>query len=609
MPSPDTERGRVSRRPRADGANWRRHIATVLLLGAIAVPVVLRRTADVAPDVEAASALDRYGFYLEDVAQSAGITFLHRAPRLDTRLEPIMPLIASNGAAVSVVDFDRDGWPDLYVTMSESGGWNALYRNRGDGRFEDVAARLGLADVNRAGTGVSMGSVWGDYDNDGDEDVFVYKWGRQELFRNEGGTGFTSVTNALDLPDWLNAGTAIWLDYDADGWLDLFVGGFYPASVNLWDLESMRFLPESFEYANNGGRNWLLRNRGDGTFEEVGHEVGLTSTRWTLAAGAVDITGNGYPDLLIANDFGVSELYVNEGGRFRDVGRSSNIGRSPKSGMNASYGDLFNRGEWALFVSNIAEPGILMHGNDLWVPAGTADGAPTFRNAATALGVDLGGWTYGAQFADLNSDGWLDLVVVNGFVSGDSRESYWYDYSKVATGYRSIIADANNWPPLAGRSLSGYQQDLFWMNDGAGGLISAAGAVNVDSAWDGRAVAVADLWNRGVLDVVIANQRGPLQVLRNEVSEDRHWIGFHLRGTTSNRSAIGATVRLFWSGRQQVQQVDGGSGFASQRDRRLLFGLGTASAVDSAVIAWPSGMRQTIRAPTVRRMHVITESQ
>ncbi|MEX0907835.1 MAG: ASPIC/UnbV domain-containing protein, partial [Gemmatimonadota bacterium] len=201
------------------------------------------------------------------------------------------------------------------------------------------------------------------------------------------------------------------------------------------------------------------------------------------------------------------------------------------------------------------------------------------------------------------------LIVVNGFVSGERRDSYWYDYSSVATGFRSIIADARNWPALDGRSLSGHQADLFRTGDGAGGLADASAAVDADSTYDGRAVVVADLWNRGVLDVVIANQRGPLQIFRNEVAAGRHWIGFDLRGTESNRSAIGAEVRLYRDDIVQLQQVEGGSGFASQRDRRLHFGLGTTARVDSVVIRWPSGGRQTIGAPAADRMHAVTEAR
>ena len=254
-----------------------------------------------------------------------------------------MPQVSSMGAAVAVVDFDRDGHPDLYVTNSREGSKNGLYRNRGDGTFEDVAERVGLADVNAPDTGVSMGTVWGDYDNDGFEDVILYRWGRQELFRNDGGRAFQRVEGA-GLPAWANVNTAVWLDYDRDGRLDLFLGGYYAEDVNLWKLTSTKMMPESFEYATNGGRKYLYRNRGGGRFEEVSASAGLASRRWALAAVAADLRGSGFPDLFIANDYGVSEMFVNEGGRFREVGRETGVGFAPKSGMNASVGDVLNRG-------------------------------------------------------------------------------------------------------------------------------------------------------------------------------------------------------------------------------------------------------------------------
>ena len=319
---------------------------------------------------------------------------------------------------------------------------------------------------------------------------------------------------------------------------------------------------------------------------------------------------DGWPDLLVANDFGVSELYMNEqGARFREVGRGSNIGRSPKSGMNATAADVLDRGEWDLFVSNIAEPGVLLHGNDLWVPSERSGATPRFTDLAGAMGVEVAGWSYGAQFGDLDNDGWLDLYVANGHVSGRSRESYWYDYSKVAGGNESIIGNTRNWPALAGRSLSGYQQDRVWKNDGAGRFEDVGQTVGVTDRADGRAVALADLWNRGVLDVVVASQRGPLRVYRNTATATNNWLELELRGSRSNRSAVGAEVRLYWQGREQLQQVDGGSGFAAQNDRRLHFGLGRAAAVDSVVIRWPSGRVQTLGAPAINRLHVVTEAQ
>ena len=322
-----------------------------------------------AAEAGAASAVGRYGFRLEEVSKQAGVNFTHSAPTLDDKLAHIMPQVASMGAAVSVVDFDRDGWQDLYVTNSGESSPNALYRNRRDGTFEDEAGALGVADVNRAGTGVSMGAVWGDYDNDGWEDLFLYKWGRPELFHNEAGKGFKRATEAAGLPAWVNANTAVWLDYDRDGLLDLFLGGYYPEDVNLWHLKTTKMMPESFEYARNGGRKYLLRNRGEGKFEDVTAAAGINSRRWALAAAAADLRGTGYPDLFIANDYGVSELFFNDGGRrFRDVGEQTEVGFAPKSGMNIAFGDVLNQGRLAAYVSNISEDGVLVQGNNLWVP-------------------------------------------------------------------------------------------------------------------------------------------------------------------------------------------------------------------------------------------------
>jgi enediyne biosynthesis protein E4 len=408
---------------------YARPLLAVVLVALLLTPILVRRfgpQARVLPSTGHADSLTRYGFRLTESSKAAGLTFVHEAPTLDPQLAHIMPQIASMGAAVSVVDVDADGLPDVYVTNSKEGSRNRLFRNRGDGTFEDVADRLGLADLNQRETGVSMGAVWGDYDNDGFEDLFLYRWGRPELFHNERGQSFTRVTASTGLPSWANINTAIWFDYDRDGRLDLFAGGYYPEYVNLWKLANTRMMPESFEYANNGGRKYLFHNLGNGRFEEVSAKVGIESRRWALAAVAADLRGTGYPDLFIANDYGVSELFVNEGGRFREVGRDAGVGYAPKSGMNASVGDVLNQGRLAIYVSNISEEGILLQGNNLWVSSGDASApVPKFENLARAMGVDLGGWSFGAQFADLNNDGFLDIYLANGYVSADRGASYW----------------------------------------------------------------------------------------------------------------------------------------------------------------------------------------
>ena len=589
-----------------------RILLVLTFVALLATPLVIKRLSSrrevAAAKLDTTGALARYGFYLEEVAQSSKVNFTHQAPTLDHRLDHIMPQVASMGAAVSIVDFDRDGWADIYLTNSAEGSKNALFRNMMDGSFKDVASDMGVADLNQLGTGVSMGSVWGDYDNDGYEDLFLYKWGRPELFHNDQGQGFSNVSDKAGLPTWVNANTAVWFDYDGDGHLDLFLGGYYAEDVDLWHLRTTKMMPESFEYARNGGRKYLFRNLGGGAFEEVSQKVGIDTRRWALAATAADLRGTGHSDLFIANDYGISELYFNDGKQFREVGKQAGVGFSPKSGMNASVGDILNQGKYSIYVSNISEDGVLIQGNNLWVPKeGTTGDSLQYDNLARAMDVEMGGWSFGAQFGDFNNDGTLDLYLVNGYVSADRNTNYWYDFSKIAGGNSTIISDAAHWPAMEGRSLSGYQQKRVWLNDGAGKFVNVAQAVGATDVYDGRAVALVDLWNRGVLDVVVANQRGPLLIYKNNAVPDNKWVGFELEGTASNRSAIGAEVRLFWNGQQQVQQVSGGSGFCAQNQRRLHFGLGKNPKLEKAEIRWTSGKVETMENPSVGQVHKIKE--
>jgi hypothetical protein len=585
-----------------------RILTTIVFAGLLATPWAIRR---ISAGKEAAPAAtnDSYRMRFQESGKSAGIAFTHTAPSLDKKLDHIMPQIASMGAAVSVVDFDRDGWQDIYLTNSGEGSSNALYRNVGGGKFEDVAPAMGIAGLNSRETGVSMGAVWGDYDNDGYEDLFLYRWGRPELFRNEAGLRFTRVTEKAGLPRWINANSAIWFDYDRDGKLDLFVGGYFDEKLDLWNLAGTKIMPESFEYAQNGGRKYLFHNLGDGRFEEVAEKLGVGSRRWALAAVAADFRGTGYPDLFIANDYGVSELFFNDSGKgFREAGARTGVGFAPKSGMNAAIGDVLNRGNFAIYVSNISEETVLIQGNNLWVPReGTSGEDLKFDNMAGALGVEFGGWSWGAQFGDLNNDGLQDIYLVNGFVSADRDRSYWYDYSKVTGGNKAIISDAKNWPPMENRSLSGYQQKKVWINDGAGRFMEVAQLIGVTDVYDGRSVALADFTNSGKLDVVVANQKGPALLYTNTVAAEHKWIAFELEGTQSNRSAIGAQARLFWNGQQQAQEVSGGSGFSAQNQRRLHFGLGKAMGIERVEIRWPSGKTQTLRGLEINRIHKLKE--
>ena len=573
--------------------------------------------------IGAQESLERYGFRLTESARACGIDFTHRPPMLDKQLEHIMPLVNPMGAAVAVVDFDTDGWLDLYVVTSSEWGKNALYRNRGDGTFEDVADAVGLADLNQRGTGACMGSTWADYDNDGYPDVFVYKWGKPELLHNRTGKRFEPVPDEAGLPKWVNANAACWLDYDRDGRLDLFIAGYWRDDIDLWNLKDTQVMPESFEYARNGGHKYLLHNLGYGRFEEVAEKLGIKSTRWTLGVAAADLCGTGYPDLVLANDYGVSEFYANKNGeRFEEVGYETGIGVAPKSGMDVSFGDVLNEGQLSLYICNITEPGNLVQGNNLWVPTGlTANGLPRYLNQAGSLNIERGGWSWGAKFGDLNNDGWQDLYLTNGYVSANQGKSYWYDYGKIAGGLKGLIGDAVYWPPIGDQSLAGYQAKCLWLNQG-GDFTDVCAAVGVTDRYDGRAVVLADLFNRGVLDVVVANQKGPLLVYKNSVAPNRDWVQFELSGGArpgqeagqSNRSAVGAQVRLFWRQadgplQEQLQVITAGDGYASQGMFRLHFGLGPNAVIEKAVIEWPSGKKQTLVDLKPGIVHPIDEAQ
>lgn len=322
-----------------------------------------RTTSDGSGGVDGAGASLR----MVEVADEVGLGFQHVRPVFDTRIDNIAPQIAALGAAVSVTDADGDGRPDLYVTNSAFGEDNALFVNRtvdGVGAFEELAAEAGVAALNVPGRGVSMGSVWADMDNDGDEDLFVYRYGYPALFRNDGSLRFTDVTADSGLERWMNANAAVWFDADGDGLVDLYVAGYFHERFDLWNLDTTRIMQDSLEFSSNGGNNYLFRNLGNGRFEDVTAASGLTSTRWTLGVAAADFDGDGLTDLYTANDYATEEFYKNLGdGTFRltDVG----LGDDSKSGMCVALGEINNQGRLAVMVTNISERGYLFQGNNL----------------------------------------------------------------------------------------------------------------------------------------------------------------------------------------------------------------------------------------------------
>lgn len=586
------------------------------------VPELIRQFTDQTDRAQASAeeSLERYGFFMEEVSQELGVTFVHQRCDVDDPLKHIQPQIAAMGASVSVADVNNDGYQDFYVTNSAFGEPNHLYIQQSDGTFEEQASFYGVADLNQYPKGSSMGSIWADVNNDGWEDLFVYRYGKPVLFVNQKGQKFEPFEGATQFPDWVNSNSAVWLDYNADGYVDLFLTGYFKEDVDIWDLDDTRMMPDSYEFATNGGKNYLFRNDGGRGFTDVTQEMGLDNRKWTLAVTSVDINGSGFPDLILANDYGVDELFLNEKGkRFVDMGPASSMGDIPKSGMSITAADFYNQGDFALYVTNISEAGVLMQGNNLWAPTGstTIDGieVPTYANTATSAGVEQGEWAYSGAVTDLNNNGTLDLYIANGFYSATPNTDYWYDYTKVVGANSQVIINASNWPAMKERTFSGYQQNRLMLNDGSGRFREVSSAVGAALDKDSRAVAFLDIRNDGTMDMVVANQHAPVSVFKNQVNQDHAWIQISLEGTQANRSAIGASVTVEWTDAQgqaqrQKQSVSGGEAFSSQSSRVLHFGLGVmdSDTVENVTINWPGGKRDIYEAVPHNQKHTLQES-
>lgn len=542
---------------------------------------------------------------MTESAGALGLTLEHERPVFDAKLRNMMPWINVAGASVAAADFNNDGFVDLYVTNSARGTKNALYQNRGDGTFADVAAQAGVADENRPEHGASMGGVWGDYDNDGCQDLFLYKWGRNELFRNNCDGTFTRVTDQAGLGTWAYAGKAIWIDVNRDGCSDVYIANYWRPEHDLWRLTTTRILNDDAERSRNGGPNTLWINRCDGTFTESARQFRVDDTGWSWVAGSGDFNDDGWPDIYLANDFGPDMLYLNEAGRgFRKVKAFRGIGDDTFKGMNVDVGDYDNDGRLDIYVSNITKEGFLLEGNMLWRQSGNGQ----WENTAWKADAASCGWGWGAKFADLDLDGWPDIFATNGMRSTDNRTEGWFESGTMSSTPFSIFDDAANYPETGNRSISGHEPNCLFLNDKKGKFRNVAAAAGITDTLDGRGVAVVDLENDGTPDLVLANQSGPILAYRNTNTAGAHWLQLRLVGAApSPRDAIGARVTVKAGGLTQTQEVSGGNSFAAQSDPRLLFGLGMAAKVDSVEIRWPDGRRQTLTDLAVDQLHTITQ--
>lgn len=509
--------------------------------------------------------------HFADVTSAAGIHFKHTSG-LSGRKYGVEAL----GSGAAFFDYNGDGHMDLYVVngadlpghVSPQPPRNALYRNRTDGRFVETAA--GVAD-----TSYGMGCSAGDYDNDGDADIFVANFGTNVLYRNEGGR-FADITAAA-IPDsdrsW-STGSAF-VDYDLDGDLDLYVANYLDYQFETDPLdETGRLKKDRRHYAPTeypGRRDFLYRNEADGRFVDVTEEAGLFSLEGReLGAVFFDWDGDGDPDLFQANDATPNFLYRNEGdGSFSEIGLAAgaayNEAGKPEGGMGTDIADTDGDGHLEIVVTNFQ-----WESNTLYQSRG--DGLLRDRSTASGLGApSFNRLAFGVNFFDIDRDGDPDLYVANGHIDEN-------------------IADFDP-------QVSHGQRDQLFLNDGQGRFaeISAQAGPFFQRAMVGRGAATADYDNDGDGDLFVVNSNQPAVLLRNDTASANHWLTLRLVGTRSNRDGLGSRVTVRTGDREQTQQTRSSFSYLSQSDPRLFFGLGAYDRADRIDIAWPSGVRQQLK--------------
>ena len=533
---------------------------------------------------------------------------------------------------VSVGDVDGDGLDDLYIC--QPGGLpNRLYRNRGDGTFEDITESSGVGVLDNTACALFV-----DVDNDGRQDLIVVRASGPLLFLNDGGGNFRLKSNAFQFatpPQGTFTGAAV-ADYDRDGWLDIY----FCLYVYYQGSDQYKY-PSPYYAAENGPPNFMMRNHRDGTFRDVTQETGLdkNNTRYSFCCGWSDFNGDGRPDLYVVNDFGRKNLYRNNGdGTFTDIAAQAGV-EDIGAGMSVCCFDYDNDGAPDLYVANmwtaagerVAMQGIFKKnapkevrqlyykhamGNSLFHNNGVKSGG--FQDATSSAGVGMGRWAWSSDAWDFDHDGFPDLYIANGMVSGPARDDLNSFFWRQVVAYSPEEAKPSHayeqgWGAInelirADGTWSGYERNVFYANNGDGTFSDISGAIGLDFLEDGRSFAIADFDNDGRQEVFLKNRNGPqLRILRNVMEELPPSIAFRLRGSKSNRDAIGAAVTIETDVGRQTRMLQAGSGFLSQHSKEVFFGLGKAKGSVQASIRWPNGAEQEFRDLPVNHRVWITE--
>lgn len=530
-----------------------------------------------------ANGADGLGFKLVNVTSAAGIDFQHNSGAFDAKYLP-----ETLGSGCAFLDYDNDGWLDILLVNGMD--WPGhkkhrttlrLYHNNRNGTFTDVTQRAGLA-VEMYGMGVAVA----DYDNDGFPDIYITAVGQNRLFRNTGKGTFLDVTDKAGLGGRSAFSTsAMWFDYDRDGHLDLFVCNYVkwsPEHDVYCSVDGKRksyCTPEAY----HGSTCWLFRNKGDGTFEDVTAKSGIfDASSKSLGVALLDYDHDGWPDILVANDTQPNKLYRNQrNGTFEDVAVRAGVAFSEdgkaRAGMGVDVADYDNSGSPGIVVTNFDNEMMALYkpgrGGAYADMSGKAGVGQASRNS-------LG---FGCAFCDIDLDGWLDLVAVNGHIDETAR---------------------------AIRNVGYAQRPHLFLNDGHGAFHDVASEAGSDFASPkvARGVACGDFDRDGDLDLLLTTNRGPALLYRNDLENRNRSLRLRLVGTKSNRDGIGAVVRVFTPDGTQSRMVKTGSSYLSQSELALTVGLGRRDKADRVVIEWPSGITEEHKS-VAAGAHVATEQK
>lgn len=532
----------------------------------------------------------------------------------------------NNGIAAG--DFDGDGRDDIYVCQP-SGLPNRLYRNRGDGTFEDVTEKAGVGVLDATAC-----AIFADFENKGLQDLLVVTASGPLLFLNRGSGKFSLKQDAFSFakpPEGTFTHAAV-ADYDRDGRLDIY---FCLYSYYL-GLDQYHY-PSPYFDARNGPPNFLFHNQGDGRFVDRTAAAGLNAEndRYSFACGWGDINGDGGPDLYVANDFGRSNLYRNNGdGTFSAISNESGA-NLPGAGMSACWCDFGNTGRQDIYVSNMwSAAGHRVSESEPFHPQDPAEiqsfyrrhargnsfyrnqGGGKFSDASESSGTAMGRWAWSSDAWDFDYDGYSDLYVTNGYISGATAPEVSSFFWRQVVGNSPVNATPNSnyehgWNAInelirSDHTWAGYERNTVYLNNRDGSFSDISGVSGLDLIQDGRAFALADLDGDGRQEIVIKNRNAPqVSVLRNALGELGGAISIRLRGTKSNRDAIGAAVSVRAGGLHQTKYLQAGTGFLSQHSKELFFGLGNASEKISISVRWPSGVTQEFQdIPATHRVTI-----